>query len=61
MKQGRIDESTRKPYVFEKILLGAGYTTGTSTYDGSNSIIRSSVELDDGNNLLVFVWEWYNK
>lgn len=44
-----------------KSFLGPGYTHGTTILDGSGSIRKTTVGLDNGDRLLVHFWEWYNK
>lgn len=44
-----------------KLALGSGYTIGTLCSDGSGSIIKGLMKLEDGHYLAVFFWEWYNK
>jgi len=44
-----------------KLMLGSGYTSMTSIYDGSRSMHRSKVNLDNGDTLWVYFWEWHNK
>jgi hypothetical protein len=44
-----------------KILMGTGYTSGTTIMDGSKSRIPLKAPLDNGDFLLVWCWEWYNK
>ena len=44
----------------QESLLGAGYTEGTRTCDGSGEIKDAIVALDNGDFLGVKVWMWYN-
>lgn len=42
-------------------IMGHGYTVGTLPTDGSRSRILVAVDLSNGDSLLGYVWEWYNK
>jgi hypothetical protein len=44
-----------------KLMLGSGWTSMTGVNDGSRSVITAIVNLDNGDQLLVYTWEWYNK
>ena len=42
-------------------ILGLGYTHGTGIWDGSGSKHSTVVNLDNGDKLWVYFWEWHNK
>lgn len=44
-----------------KVLMGTGYTDGTTIMDGSGERVLLKAPLDNGDSLLVWCWEWYNK
>jgi hypothetical protein len=44
-----------------KMLLGSGWTLGTSVNDGSRGEISATIALNNGDKLFVQTWEWYNK
>lgn len=45
----------------QKIMLGTGYTSYTTFYDGHGRIEKKKINLDNGDALLTYFWEWYNK
>jgi len=44
-----------------KSMLGHGYTDGTLPNDGDGKHIEVLIELDNGDFLFGYCWEWYNK
>lgn len=52
------------PSVFGKLvdaMLGHGYTAGTLPCDGSGEKVLATIPLDNGDELLVACWVWFNK
>jgi len=45
---------------FHSLMMGSGYTEGTRTTDGFGEQKQGFVELDNGDFLEVWFWEWYN-
>lgn len=45
----------------QKLLLGSGYTYATGWNDGTPQQVYGKVNLDNGDSLFVYYWEWYNK
>jgi len=57
------DEKDNKPY-YDKIfrtMVGTGYTSFASSWDGSNSEEVLGIELENGDILVCLTWFWYNK
>lgn len=59
-------KDTYKERLFEcegifSTLLGSGYTSCTRVGDGHGSRINVKVQIDNGDHLLCWAWEWYNK
>lgn len=44
-----------------KLMLGSGWTSMTGHNDGSRGLITVTINLDNGDQLLAYTWEWYNK
>lgn len=48
------------PNIHDK-MLGTGYELGCRPNDGHGKVIELLAELENGDYLQVFTWEWYNK
>jgi len=44
-----------------KTMLGHGYTVGTRPSDGHGEVVLGTIPLDNGDELLVACWVWFNK
>ena len=51
----------RSPNKFQKVLLGPGYDLGCLTSDGSNKIVPITINISNGDKLVCWTYEWYNK
>jgi hypothetical protein len=48
------------PNIHDK-MLGTGFELGCRPNDGHGKVISLLAELENGDYLQVFTWEWYNK
>jgi len=44
-----------------KLLMGSGYSKMCYPHDGSRGLVLCQMDLANGDELLVAIWEWYNK
>lgn len=49
------------PNLIQNTILGSGYQTGILQSDGSHSVIVVNLELNNGDKIMCYSWEWYNK
>ena len=61
MHGNRHEEDMFKLDGLRKLMMGSGYTSFTMPSDGSPGWAKVGVALDNGDRLMCWAWEWYNK
>ena len=47
--------------IFETLIIGSGYTDFILPSDGGNKVVLNALQLDNGDIVLVWHYEWFNK